>query len=381
MSQELLKFEDEFSGGTLESAERSTSLILTPPMAKENPYIDSLCPNDIMDYLLPNGELFGLFSDPYATMFYHKPAEGIRNGRFWLEERIEDGTFTEREIRLLDFLSNVRIATRSQIRRAVFKESDEDRVVVDFLKKCRRTGVLCAFSWVTPLKDQRKKPLVYALTRIGADAAEIILKRKFTDDFWFQPIEIPAGRGPEMTPLFQDLVSAEIHCELTRIDRLISWQRNPLVRLKNGQIHHPTSTFQVIKDAGEMRTFWVETVRIGKDWVSKVKNRFQKTQNAIQYVNEFQKPARVIVVADGDSRIPYLAELAREFMPSVEVRFTTDERLLQGLGKQTFVIWDNTGKCLKAQSIGFLQPNSEGMTASEYLASQMMVPDDDEFEE
>ncbi|WP_240416571.1 replication-relaxation family protein [Paenibacillus periandrae] len=379
MSQGLFEFGDSKNGGK-ESVEKP-SLFLTPPMAKENPYKDSLCPNDIMDYLLPNGELFGFFSDPYASMYYHKPSEGIRHGRFWLEDRIADGTFSEREIKLLTLLSKVRIATRSQIRRAIFKENDDDRVIVEFLKKCRRSGIICAFSWVSPLKTERKKPLVYALTKIGAEAAGKILMRKLEEDFWFQPIEVPLGRGPEMNPLFYDLVSAELYCELNRIDRLISWQRNPLIRLKNGLIHHPTAMFEVIKDAGEMRIFWVETVRSGKDWVSKVKSRFQKTQNAIEHVNEFQKPARVIVVADGDSRIPFLADVARELMPNVEVRFTTDERLIQGMGKETFLVWDVDKKSLKAQSIAFLQPGAPGMTASEYLSSQMVIPSDDDFED
>ncbi|GAA0854064.1 replication-relaxation family protein [Paenibacillus glucanolyticus] len=381
MSQEqLLSFDQHQHAGT-GGVEKTSSLLLTPPVAQENPYKDSLCPNDLMDFLLPNGELFGCFADPYATMYYHNPNEGQRAGRYWLQERIEDGTFTEREIRLLDFLSNVRIATRSQIRRVVFKETDDDKVVIEFLKKCRRTGILCAFSWVTPLKNNRKKPLVYALTKAGYDAAEIILKRKLAEDFWFQPIELQAGRGPEMAPLFLDLVSAEIYSELSKIDRLISWQRNPLIRLKNGQVHHPTATFQVIKDAGEMRIFWVETVRAGKDWVGKVKNRFQKTQNAIDHVNGFQKPTRVIVVADGDSRIPFLAQLAKQYMPNVEVRFTTDERLIQGLGSDTFLAWDFDSNSLIVKRIGFLQSGATGMTASEYLNSQMSEPDEDEFEE
>ncbi|WP_260867075.1 replication-relaxation family protein [Paenibacillus sp. Y412MC10] len=378
--QDLLNFE-ETGGKKPEAKAGSATLVLTPPMASINPYKDSFCPNDIMDYLLPEGELFGFFSDPYATMFYNNPQEGIRNGRYWLEERVADGTFTEREIRLIDFLSKTRVATRSQIRRVVFKPNDEDRVVIEFLKKCRKTGILCAFNWLTPLRDERKKPYVYALTKIGATAAEIILKKKIHDDFWFQPIEYAPGKGPEMAPIFLDLVSSELYSELTRIDRLIDWNRNPLIRLKNGQIHHPHATFQVIKDAGEMRLFWVETVRTGKDWVSRVKSRFQKTQTAIEHVNDFQKPDRVIVVADGDARIPFLDKLAKEFMPGVEVRFTTDERLILGLGKETFVVWDEDAQKLKAKAIGFLQPNSPGMTASEYLSAQMQMPDEDEFEE
>lgn len=375
MSNASLKF-NGISDESIKPVQSNSSLVLTPPKATKNPYKDSLCPSDIMDYVLPGGEMFGLFADPYATMFYHKPQNGIRHGRYWLEERLTDGTFTEREIQLLEFLSDVRVATRSQIRKVVFNDAAEDRVL-DFLKKWRRSGIICAISWVTPLKNDRKKPLVYALTRVGAEAAQIILKRRLSDEFWFQPIEIP-GRGPEMLPLFYDLVSAEIYSELKRIDRLISWKRSPMIRLRNGQNHHPIAAFEVIRDANEMHKFWVETVRPCKDWVSKVKNRFQKTYNAIENVDDMQKPARVIVVADGDSRIPFLSTLANELMPGVKVRFTTDERLLSGLNATTFVNWDEG---LKAQSIGFLQPGYSGMTASEYLSSIMVIPDDDEFEE
>lgn len=371
----------EFPEGKQGSVELKTPLALVPPPASKNPYSDSLCPNDIMDLLLPNGELFGLYSDPYATLRYHKPGEGLRNGRFWLEERVDDGTFTEREIRLLEFLSTVRVATRNQIRKAVFKITDDEVVVKEFLRKCRRKGILCAFNWVSPLKSERKKPLVYAMTRIAVSAAQMVLKRNIHDDFWFQPIEIQPGRGPEMGPLFQDLISAELYAELTHIDRLINWQRTPLIRLQNGQIHHPTATFEVIKDANDIKLFWLETIRVGQDWVSKTRNRFQKIKIAYDNVSEYQRPLRIIIVADGDSRISFLEELSKQYLPDIEVRFTTDERIIAGLGEETFLNWNQEKGEPIAKRISFLQPGAPGMTASEYRSAQFDAPDDDDYDE
>lgn len=378
MGRGLLEFPGEKQG---QPAERTSTLALVPPSATKNPYSDSLCPNDIMDFLLPDGELFGIYSDPYATLKYHKPGEGQRNGRFWLQERIDDGTFSEREIRLLEFLSTVRVATRNQISKAIFKISDDEAVVKDFLRKCRRKGILCAFSWVSPLKSDRKKPLVYALTRIAVSAAQIVLKRNIHDDFWFQPIEIQQGRGPEMGPLFQDLISAELYAQITHIDRLINWQRTPLIRLQNGNIHHPTAIFEVIKDANDIKVFWLETIRIGQDWVSKTRNRFQKIKLAYDNVTDYQKPLRIIIVADGDSRIPFLEELAKQYMPDIKVRFTTDERILAGLGESTFLNWDHESGQLTAKVISFLQPGAQGMTASEYRSAQFEAFDDEDYDE
>ncbi|WP_143021602.1 hypothetical protein [Paenibacillus sp. OK060] len=77
-------------------------------------------------------------------------------------------------------------------------------------------------------------------------------------------------------------------------------------------------------------------------------------------MSEYQRPARIFVVADGDSRIPFLEEVAKQYMPGVKVRFTTDERLISGLGKETFLNWEEENQMLKAQTISFMQPDAAG---------------------
>lgn len=383
----LLKFEEiQKNHQAQDTAQPQDSsnleVVVAPVPIALNPYKESIVPNDIGDYLLPGGEKFGLFSDPYATMVYQRSKDGMRNGRYWLENRVIDTDFTPRELKLLELLSTVKIATRSQIERAIFKNIQGDKTVLNFLKNCRNSGFLCAFSWVTPLKEDRKKPLIYGLTKSGFDAAEIALQKRLPDDWWFRPIEVSLGKGPDMQSFFYDLVSSELHSELIRIDRLISWQRRPAIRYNDSFTHHPTASFEVIKDQGEFRLFWVEVVRPAKDWVNRTKNRFKWTQTAYSSLTGYQKPVRVIVIVDGDSRIPVISHLAKVYMPDVEVRFTTDERLLKGLDQDTFVSYDHSEQQLISTPISFLQPNHNGMSASEYYSLQdMNLQDEDQFEE
>lgn len=365
-------------------ADKSKNYLADMTVSPElSPYQDAFCPPDIYDLLLPDGSKFGLFADPYSTMTYVDVNLGSRNGRYWLEQRLEDHTFTEREIKLLEFLAEHRVATRNQIHKVVFPEVKKKSNVIDMLQKWRQRGMICAFSWVSPLdtKDSPKKPLVYGLTRVGAEAVEILFHTQLHDDFWFHPIKFPKGKGPKMTSFYLDLVANELYSELERIDRCISWNRRPQIRLSDGTNHYPAASFEAIKDAGEVRTFWVETVRTGKDWVSRVKNRFKRTQAAFEKLSPYQRPARLLVIADGDARIPALAQLAEEYMPDVQCRFTNDERLLNGLNKETFIAWNKEKEEMKLSSIPFLQEGFDGMTATEYFAEQQLnLEDEDDLE-
>jgi hypothetical protein len=353
--------------------------VIKPVPPELNPYGED-CPSDIGEMLLPDGEKFGLFSDPYATQVYLKAKEGIRNGQFWFAEKMADGHFREKEIKLLDLLSTVRVATRSQIHRVIGDlTKDNDRNTVEFIKKCRKNGIICAFTWVSPLPEERKKPTVYALTKAGAQAAEILFQKKLPDKFWLQPIDFPPGRSPSMDVFFLDLVASELYCELVRIDRLIEWTRRPPIKLPGTQSnHYPYASFKVIKDKNDFKEFWIEIFRPSRDWVNKVVTRFERTELAYKSLPEHQRPDRVIVIADGDSRVKILAELARMYMPSVEVRFSTDERLLSGIGQDTFLNYNFEKGELVRVSIPYLQPNYHGMTASQYF--ETMQPDlaDDE---
>jgi hypothetical protein len=353
---------------------------LVPVSPENNPYNAIHCPPDIYDFLLPDGSRFGMFSDPYATMKYVDVNLGSRNGRYWLEQRLEDHTFTDRELKLMEFLSEHRVASRHQIHRVVFPDTEKKSIVMEFLQKCRQRGIICAFSWVSPLSaaDDLKKPLVYGLTRVGSEAVEILFHKKMAEDFWFHPINFPSGRGPTMTSFFLDLVANELFSELTRIDRVVSWQRRPQIRLSDGTIHYPAASFEVIKDEGEFRLFWIETVRSGKDWIGRVKLRFKRIQAAYEKLSVYQRPIRLIIIADGDARIPLLGQMAAEYMPDVKCRFTSDERLLNGLNQETFISWHDDVHEMKISTIPFLQENFEGMTASQYLSKQQLNIEDEE---
>lgn len=365
--------------GTSPSLKKVTVL----PKSKTNPYDVTHSPADILDLLPPDGSKFGLFSDPYATMVYYQPNQGKNHGNYWLDRRLDERAFTENEIALIEYLSIHRIATRNQIRRAVFNHIENDDKVRDFIKKSRKLGFITTFSWGTPLKEERKKPLVYGLTKVGCEAANILFHRNLPREFQFQPVEFNRTKGPNMISFFPDLAVNELHAELFRLDRIISWERKKLIRLSDGMYHHPFATVELIKDEGELLTFWIEVIRIAYDWQDQAIRRFKFTQAAVEKLPESQRPKRLILIVDSDARIPYIARLAEEYMPSVEIRWTTDERLLMGLGSDSFLLYDSPSKAIKRSPIPFLLEGHTGMSASEFLSQQHLDFDveEDDFED
>lgn len=352
------------------------------PMAVSNPYDPANSPTDILKFLPPDGSMFGLFSDPYATMQYYQPKQGNHSGKYWLIDRLETHSFTDSEIALIDFLSIHRLATRNQIHRVVFNPDDRTDKVRDFIQRCRKRGIITAFSWITPCADGKKKPLIYGLTRVGCEAASLLFRRELPKEYMFQPVEFNRGRGPVMTGFFHDLVNNELYAELKKLDRVISWDRKVGIRLSDGTYHRPDIAVELIKDFGDFITLWVETIRLTNDWADYTMKCFAKTKLAIDKLPLHTRPRRIIVIVDSDSRIPYIARLAEEYMPAIEVRYTTDERLLLGIGKETFLQFDMHSKTLKQSKISFLTNEHEGMKASEYFATHTLdVEDEDEFEE
>lgn len=355
-------------------------LEVVPQRAKTNPYEGSCCPADLYDYLLPDGNHFGMFSDPYATLKYVENRTSSSNGRYWLDMKTMDNSFTDREIALLHFLIEHRLATRQQIVRAVFPDEPSKDIIKTFLKRNRNRGVLSALSWVTPLNDGRKKPILYGLTRVGITAASELFHRNIPNGFTFTPASFPNGTGPNMSPFFVDLVMNELYCELVRIDRLISWQRTPHISFPDGSYFFPGATAEVIKDGDEpLRLFWVEAVRPSKEWLNRTKTRFERIERAYTKSSETSRPIRVIIIADGDSRIPFLAELAARYMPTVPILFTTDERLLNGLNINTFLQYNLADKELKGASIPFLQEGYSGMPATAYHEQMSNNIEDEDF--
>lgn len=377
----LTSFEEISSKGG--AGERDTPFPLISPMVPEhlNPYTDSVCPSDIYELLLPDGKRFGMFSDPYATIEYHDPKFGLQNGRYWLDAQLNGADVSKNDLKLVDILSTNRTMTRKQLERVIFPDlQPDDRAGVEFIKRCRSRGIICAYRWVTRLKDDRKKPLSYMLTKVGADAAEILFHRKLNEEQWARPVEYGPGQGPEMAPYFVDLAANELYSELVRIDRLISWQRRPVIRVDQNVFHIPVAAFEVIRDRNDFLQFWVEVFLPSKDFIRKTAERFARLRQVYLKLPDHKRPARIMLIADGDSRIPLLSRIAENYMPEVPLRFTTDERLLAGISRDTFLEYNNSEKKMTASTIKFLLEDAPGMRASEYFL-ESRVSDNDDFED
>lgn len=350
------------------------------PVATSNPYDLQTSPPDILQYLPPDGSTFSLFSDPYAKMTYHLPRTGNVNARYWMENRMETHSFPETELKLIHFLSQHRCATRSQLTRAIFTESDNKDRVKQFFKKCHERGIISAFSWITPCRDGRKKPLVYGLTRVGAEAAEKLFHTRVPDKFKFHAVNFPNGAGPSMNTFYPFLAANEFYSQLKSIDRVVNWEREPNLLLNDKTTFRPYFVADVIKDAGDLKKIWVEPIRITNGWYNRLINRFTEIQSAMEKLPEHIEPNRLILIVDSDSRIPIISELAEVYMPDANFRFTTDERLLAGLTEDTFVVINPVTSELVNNVIPWMIKDTPGMKASEYLAHQTMDVED-EFED
>lgn len=347
------------------------------PLATQNPYNPLTSPPNILQYLPPNGSKFGLFADPFARMVYYQPKTGNHSAKYWLQNRIEEHSFTEKEIKLIDFLTRHRCATSSQIKRGVFSDIDNSDTVKKFIKTAHQRGIIAAFSWTTPCQDGLKKPLIYGLTRTGALAAEHLFHVKVPKDYQFQAVTFPNGTGPIMEPFFFQLVANELFAQLRQVDRVLKWERSPFLPFEGQGHHRPQFSAELIKDFGDYKTLWVEIVRTTDKWVEHLIKRFQWTQTAHEKLPTHLKPSRLILIADSDSRIPFIAALAEEYMPDVVIRFTTDERLLAGMKETTFLSFDPVKEEIIGSPIPFLLEGASGMKASEYLAQQTVEFDED----
>lgn len=144
------------------------------PVATTNPYNPATSPPDILQYLPPSGEQFSLFSDPYAKMVYYMPKAGGHSARYWMEQRMENHSFTDHELNLINFLSQHRCATRSQIARAIFTERDSGDKIKQFIQKCHHRGIISAFSWVSPCLGERKTTYIRINSRRSRSCREVI---------------------------------------------------------------------------------------------------------------------------------------------------------------------------------------------------------------
>ncbi|ADC52183.1 hypothetical protein BpOF4_20939 (plasmid) [Alkalihalophilus pseudofirmus OF4] len=351
-----------------EVVRKTTSL---PPIVKatDNPYDAVTSPLDILDYLPPDNSKFALYADPYGRMMYYEPKIGNSQGRYWLQETLESHSITQEEMKLLQFLSTNRIATRNQIQRVLFDSTVSVDKVKRFLQKCRKRGIICSFSWISPLKDGRKKPLVYGLTRVGVEAVYHLYREELEREFTFQPIIFPEGKAPDMTNFYLDLAANELYSELKRLDRVIEWERKKRTyRFPNGRFYKPFVSFEVIKDEGEFHKFWLEVVRVFPGWESAVAGRFRLIQEAFEQLAPAERPSRVVLIVDSVSRVECLCDAANDIMPDVPIRFTTDELLLEGINQNTFLRRKDDGSLVRSP-IPFLSESHTGMNASEYFAS------------
>jgi len=359
------------------------STAASPLTKKKNPSPYATMLYDLDKLLPPDRESFGLFSDPYARMIYIEPRMGANRGTFWFNQRMDEGNFTEKEVRLLQFLAKTKVATRNQLHHAIHPDSDNTSRTTDFLKKCKNAGIITTFSWISPLRLKeavdRKKPMIYGLTKAGAEAVAYLTQQKLNPKLFFTPVTYTPGNEPEMKDIFTDLIAAQLYNELIKLDRLIDWKKDLRIHISSEEIFVPYVAFDVIKDNNQFVHFWLEVFRNSTNWEEKYKARFAKMQRAYNLLPEDQQPNRIIIVVDGYSRIQPLWEIAQQVMPDITVRFTTDEKLIAGIDKFTFLDYHPEQEKLVPKYIAYLLPDFSGMKATEHFKMIYTSVDDYEY--
>lgn len=365
----------------LASTEVSPPLKLEPTLATKHPYESVAIPRDIFHYLPPSGAPFSLFGDPYAQQCYLMPEINvIRNCQYWLRGKMDDNNFTKHEIALFTFLLRHRVVTRQQIHKVVFGAEASEYKVKEFLRKQVKNGVLVSFKWVTPCAGERRVPHLYGLSPVAAKGALDLLNRSvyLPRSYQFIPTVFVPGQAPSMTNYFSTVIANEFYTKLYDLDRIIEWSNNENYVLSNGYEFRPQYVIKTIKDANDFKYLWLEVIRPQPNWYNITIDRLRNIEAAITSLSTELRPEIVVLLVDDVSRIPDIAELAEHFMPSVQIRFTTDERLIQKESDAIFYKYTD-GSIVQAR-ISHLTPNWEGMTASEYHASFYagVIDDDDD---
>lgn len=356
---------------------------LTPTLARSHPYDAPSVPKDILQFIPPNGNPFSLYGDPYAQMvFIMSERNVIRRSQYWLQQREADNSYTELEVSLLSFLSKHRCATSAQIYSAVFPPATSKAKARDFIKRCVDAGILIPFSWQSPVgyKDpaiQRKRPRIYGLSPAACKAAQQLLNlRGLPRSFKFIPIQFQDGHNPLMGDIFNTLIANELYCRLQELDRVIDWQVGTKVLLPNSDEFRTQFVVKVIKDVQEFRTLWIEVIRPKSNWYSQTITRFQALQKAISLLEPADRPDRVILIIDDDSRFEDITNLAAKFMPNVVYLLTTDERLLAEWGKESLALYSVEHQEIVPAEVPFLKKDYPGMTASKYRSSYQVLDND-----
>lgn len=363
----------------LASLEASSPIKLAPTYAVSHPYESNTVPRDILHLLPPNGQPFSLFGDPYAQQHYLVPEMNvIRNCQYWLRGKMEDNNFTNHEVALFTFLLRHRVVTRQQIRKVVFDADTSDFKVKDFLRKCVKNGVLVSFKWVSPCKSERRVPHLYGLSPVAAKGAIDLLNRSvyLPRSYQFIPTNFVPGQAPFMNNYFSTVIANEFYCKLYELDRIIDWSNNEIYTLSNGNDFRPQYVVKTIKDANDFKYLWLEVIRPQQNWYNNTINRFRNIEAAFTSLPKEIRPEIVVLLVDDVSRIPDVSELAEHFMPSVAIRFTTDERLIQKESDVIFYMYSDDG--IVPARIAHLTPGWKGMTSTEYHASLFDDSIDDE---
>ncbi|MBQ0139469.1 MAG: hypothetical protein KBT36_09245 [Kurthia sp.] len=376
---DISNFVTATEGQELTSPEVSPTVKLEPTFATNHPYDSDTIPRDILHYLPPSGAPFSLFGDPFAQQYYLMPdINVIRNCQYWLRGKMEDNNFTKHEIALFTFLLRHRVATRQQIHKVIFDANTSEYKVKEFLRKCVKNGVLVSFKWVSPCKGERKVPHLYGLSPVAAKGAIDLLNRSvyLPRNYQFIPTQFVPGQAPSMTNYFSTVIANEFYTKLYDLDRIIDWSNNESYTLLNGFEFRPQYVIKTIKDANDFKYLWLEIIRPQQNWYNHTINRFRNIEAAITTLSREVRPEIVVLLVDDVSRIPDISALAEHFMPSVPIRFTTDERLIQKESDAIFYMYSDNG--IVPARITHLTADYPGMTASEYHASFYDQAEDDD---
>lgn len=279
----------------------------------------------------PNFKIQPTWDDPYA--FVESIAPLTRHDYYYIDNKINMGWITERDIEIVRFLAVHRWITISQLTNLFFPNTDSTSSTIrSRVNKLQKYGLIRKLKWSSHSNRKVKKPSIYELGASGAD----ILKYRLGV---FVGSRDPR-RAKEVTMLFRQkyVATNEFYIQLRSSFQLNYFEFHPVLEHKEIQVV-PTAHFVLSNPGGKQIPFYLLCFREEEKWLKTIRFQagFLKTYIALE-----SKAATIIVLVSTDDKARTASKIIDQEGLSAHTWFITDEEFnkKEGITKSFFVYQD-----------------------------------------
>lgn len=269
------------------------------------------------------------WDDPYA--FVESIAPLTRHDYYYIDNKINMGWITERDIEIVRFLAVHRWITISQLTNLFFPTSESTSSTIRArVNKLQKYGLIRKIKWASHTNRKVKKPSIY---EIGASGADILKYRLGV----FLGSRDPR-RSKETTMLFRQkyITANEFYLQLRTSFKLNYFEFHPVLEQKDTQIV-PTAHFILSNPAGKQLPFYLLCFREEEKWLKTVRFQAGFLKN---YISLEGKASTIIVLVSSDEKAKIASNIIEQEGLHAHTWFITDqelERNKEGITKSFFV--------------------------------------------